>query len=220
MPINLTKTVEAANRKASQHQIWATRSRAIQAYAKLEQELCRLFAITSGVTPEVAGIIFFRIASASARNDILDKLVKLRYGNQYNLFWNSVFRALRLMDLKRNEIVHWLILTETVFYQGEGDFSIALRHPRYWRTPTLDAPKWTNRHLLNFRKKCDFYADQIGTFCDVTASDTTEAKISPDLIAAWLDRFRKPLIYPPAESDVPIARPPPEPDRPPRSSPV
>ena len=69
-----------ASGQVSTDQFLASRGKAVQAYARLEQALCRIFADISGTAPQIAAIIFFRIQSTRARNDVLDKLLRLRYG--------------------------------------------------------------------------------------------------------------------------------------------
>lgn len=89
------------------HPIWGNRAKAVQAYANLEQALCRLFALLCGIQLDAAGIIFFKITNTQARNDILDKLFRWRFKDEFNLFRNSLFKTLRPIDIRRNEIIHW-----------------------------------------------------------------------------------------------------------------
>ena len=77
-PFDLEEVLADAGREAAIDQLWAARGESVQAYALLEQALCRVFALVSGMSPQVAAVIFFRIASAQARNDILDKLIRLQ----------------------------------------------------------------------------------------------------------------------------------------------
>ena len=88
--------------------IWAERGKAIQSYALLEQSLCDLFGFLSDTKDEIAATIFYKITSTGSRNAILDKLLRRKFGNKYNLFWNIYLKSLRPIDTRRNEIVHWL----------------------------------------------------------------------------------------------------------------
>jgi hypothetical protein len=210
----LEKALEDAQRQASEDQFWATRGKAVQAYARLEQALCRVFADVSSMSQDIAAIVFFRIASASARNDILDKLIRRRHGSKYNYFWNSIFKSLRPIDNKRNEIVHWAVTSEVQL--GVHDVSVApvtLKPPTYWSTLDSSAPQITNDGLLEFIQKCDFYSRIFNAFSAVTADDAANS-LSEEIIDAWLDIFRKPLVYPPPE-DSPLAQSLTEPDTPP-----
>ena len=96
------------SRLLEQDQIWAERGKAIQSYALLEQSLNMLFSQLSDTTESVAGTIFYKISNASARNSIIEKLLKTKYNAKFNLFWNSYLKLLRPIDLRRNEIVHWV----------------------------------------------------------------------------------------------------------------
>src|SRR5258706_2236980 len=156
-PIDLRKAMEEASRKTSEDQLWATRGKAVQAYARLEQALCRMFAGVSGTSQEIAAIIFFRIASASARNQILEKLIRLQHKDTYNLFWNSIFKAMPQIDGRRNEIIHWMVMSKMELPHDESPTGVLvmLRPPTYWSTLDDSAPQITNGDLLEFIRKCD-----------------------------------------------------------------
>jgi hypothetical protein len=218
-PLDLEQVLADAGREAAIDQLWATRGKAVQAYALLEQALCRVFALASGTSSQAAAIIFFRIASAQARNDILDKLIRLQFGREFHLFWNSVFRQLRPTDIKRNEIVHWSVSTE-VLLSPEGPLppQVTLRPPTFWSTLDASAPQMTNDDLQEFIKKCDFYSQHINVFAALKGALDSIYHLSADEAQTWLDIFHKPLVYPPLadipESPMPTAR-----GTPPRSSP-
>ena len=67
-------SLEQAQELVPQSPIWAARGKAIQAYATLEQSLCRLMGDLSGMSPESAAVIFFKITSYGARNSIIESL--------------------------------------------------------------------------------------------------------------------------------------------------
>jgi hypothetical protein len=75
-----------AMRKGSEDEFWAIRGKAVQAYASLEQSLCRIFGQLAGSTFSVAGVIFFKITSAQARNSIIEKLFQKKFGNATTCF--------------------------------------------------------------------------------------------------------------------------------------
>ena len=91
-----------------EERFWAVRGRAIQAYAKLEQALCLIFATLCDMPPDVAGIIFFRIVNAGTLHSILERLMKKKHGTTYSSFWGSFLDAIRGTSQRRNEIVHWM----------------------------------------------------------------------------------------------------------------
>src|SRR5579864_9620807 len=98
-PIDLQKVIDETNQDA----FWAFRGHAIQAYAGLEQSLCRIFAYLTGMPLDVAGIIFFKIVSAGTLFSILEKLMRKKHGETYALFWNSYLKTLRKASEERNE---------------------------------------------------------------------------------------------------------------------
>src|SRR4051794_30862433 len=83
------------------------RAAAIQSYADLEQGTCRLFAHLTGLSDRVAGIIFFKLSNARSRLAILERLKRLKYGNTFSLYFNSLTKEIQRLDGTRNNIVHW-----------------------------------------------------------------------------------------------------------------
>jgi hypothetical protein len=116
----------------------------IQDYANLEQPLFHLFVILTAMDPEIAETIFFKNTSSQARNAILDKLIRKRYGSPYSLFWNSYLKQLRPIDTKRNEIVHWnMILNVDISDANPMPIYIqTLNPPNFWKkspsAPAID----------------------------------------------------------------------------------
>ena len=68
--------------------VW--RARAIEAYAKVEQSLNMLFAHLLGTTPEISGIVFFRLTSTHGRNWIIEALLEKRHGDKYAAYWHGI----------------------------------------------------------------------------------------------------------------------------------
>jgi hypothetical protein len=216
---DLQEVVADAGREAAIDHLWATRGKAVQAYALLEQALCRVLALVSGTSPQVAAIIFFRIASTQARNDILDKLIRLQFRREFSLFWNSVFRALRPTDIKRNEIVHWSVSTQVrLSPEGPSSPEVTLRPPTFWSTLDESAPQITNDDLQEFMKKCHFYSQHINVFAALKGAPDSIYHLSADEAQTWLDIFHKPLVYPPP-TDIPQSPTPAIRGTPPQSSP-
>lgn len=205
-PLNFEDVLKQARRIASRDRFWAARGKAVNAYANLEQALCRVFANVSQMSDERAAIVFFRIASAQARNDILDKLIRLHYGGQYNRFWNSVLRALRPIDIKRNEIVHWVVVTTLpLTVSGLEPPQVMLRPPTFWSALRHEPPQIKSDDLRAFTKICNFYAHAVGSFSWITSWEHRPVvPPSPALSAAWMRIFREPLAYPlPAGTRLP-----------------
>jgi hypothetical protein len=103
-------SLDEAQEQAATDEFWAIRGKAIQSYAGLEQSLARLFSALAGTSQEIGGTIFFRIASADARRNLIGKLFQIKFRQQYNLFRNSLIKQLKPIDDERNQIVHWNVV--------------------------------------------------------------------------------------------------------------
>jgi len=83
------------------------RAMAIVQYAQLESSLAGLFTRLLGVTPDIAGVPFFKINNARSRNSMLKKLLRERHGSTYNVFFNPLIKYIGGLDDSRNQIIHW-----------------------------------------------------------------------------------------------------------------
>lgn len=218
---DIRKVIADANVVVSDDRFWAIRGKAVNAYAGLEQALCRIFADLSDTSDAVASIIFFRISSTQVRNAILEKLLHLKHGSKYNLFWNSIVAALRPIDLRRNEIVHWAVVsTMPITVDGFGNPEVTLRPRTFWTTDDNEKlPTIATEDMIAFIRKCGFYSNVINHFSLlVPGVDLPNHVISAETDAAWHDIFQKPLTYPlPKGVQLPPSAK--EYDNPPQSSP-
>jgi hypothetical protein len=178
--------------------MWETRAKAIQSYANLEQALCRLFAMLAGTQLNVAGIIFFKITSSQARLDIIEKLWKLRFYHDYNLFRNSLIKGLKPIDTKRNEIVHWNMVgrQKLDINGGLSETDLTLRPPTFW-THHPGNIELNESDLYEFYKKCRFYTRIISIFDGIIRNSVTN--MTSGEIDSWREIFQQELIYPPPE---------------------
>jgi hypothetical protein len=201
-----------ASRKSAEDDFWAIRGKAIQAYANLEQSLAQLFAGLSDMKIDVAQIIFFKITSADSRNKILEKLFKKKFGDDLNLFCNSLFDQLRPMDIERNEIVHWNVINQ-VGLDETGMISLpVLMPPAFWSADSNTRIKH-KIDLLVFTARCSFYSRLINMFNLTTGLIPTVVSITDDMKRPWLDIFSQPIVYPPPATH-PLFPTGPEPDSP------
>lgn len=130
------------------------RADAIEAYAWVERELCSAFAYLAGTDDRVAGTIFFRLNNARTRRVMLNKMMRLKHGDDRRLFFNSLIKRLNEVDDTRNQIVHWIMIVNV--YNHNGQFVGVDSHlapPDFWswdeNTPNLKAPD-----LLDFSARC------------------------------------------------------------------
>lgn len=137
-----------------------------------------------------ASIVFFKIASAQARNAILEKLLKKQHGATYALFWNSYLKQLRPIDLRRNKIVHWAMVNN-IGDGGAAAVTVTLSPPAFW-DQTADTPTLNAADLVQFALKCSVYE----RLCNVFVMVTQPTSMPEERRRTLLDIFRQPLVYP------------------------
>jgi len=133
------------------------RANAIQAYSHLESSLCGLFGHLAGVTDQVAGIIFFKMVNARSRIATLERLKRVKYGTERNLFFNSLMAATQALDGERNKVVHW---QETIdragYYDSTKDIRVILHRPNF-SDSSPDDTVIDVAGMERFRDKCLVY---------------------------------------------------------------
>lgn len=193
------------------------RARAINGYATVEQAVSNLFADLLGTSYELGGIVFFRITNASARNAIIETLLKKKYGATFDAFWSGVpntphrkglFTLIRQLDQRRNEIVHWTTVTQIGTTQ-----TLVLMRPVFWAFQEAAPQSITTDDMAEFTAKASFTARAINMF-SVFARGALDDH--PDLRQTWHDICQRPCIYPPP-ADHPLSLTPPESEIPPQS---
>src|SRR5258708_4463817 len=191
-------------------QFQLTRGRAIQSYTTVELSLAMLFSQLMGVPQDYAGVSFFRINNARARLGILERLLKKRHSSNYNLFWNSLRKELRILDDERNNVVHW---AEIAHIDGQPDGTtrktIKLAPPNFWDR-TENTPELELTNLLDFILKCDFFARLVNMFFITLSGQMEQLARDEQYKTTWLGIFQQPIIYPPLHSH-PLYRKPTEP---------
>ncbi len=170
---------------AAEVRLLVSRSLAIQAYATLEQSLCRLFTYLSGTSDHVGATVFFRLTNSQSRIAILEQVMCLKHPGSHRTFFKSLIKMLKPLDGTRNEIVHW----HTVQVVGGGIADYKLEPPNFWvwqpTTRTHDAES-----LAEFSIKCDYVSRAVNIFTWVLRGE-------PDLPEELHELCRRPLTYPP-----------------------
>ena len=171
--------------------IWAERGKAVQAYALLEQALSALLSQLAGTTEYIAATIFYKITSTAARSAIIEKLIKDKYKKKYNLFWNSYLKLLKPLDIKRNEIVHWVAASISQLDESGSIICGTILIPPNAHSffPTMEFRSHSD--LLRFSSQCDEFARLCNIFARVAKPDATQLEYS-----SWQDIFQRPLVYP------------------------
>jgi hypothetical protein len=174
----------------AQDEIWAMRGLAIQHYADVEQHLCSLFALLTGMKIGVALIVFFKINNTRSAASILHSLMKNKHGDNYAVFWKSFMRSYERLTAVRNRIVHGDIAHVTY---GDGSTVTGVIDSHHYssdRRPPIDSAA-----LLEFIKECRFFSRVCSTF--IWWLDGSQR----DQMQHLKDVFSRPLVYPPPEAD-------------------
>jgi len=187
--------------------IWANRGKAIEGYAEYENALCGLFAVLSDMTTSTATVVFYKIINTSARLSILKKLLHKKFATKFNAFWTPLSKEAQNLDLKRNEIAHWVAAINTNFTPDNKILmGITLIPPAH--LGAKQSPEHlTSSDLVDYRKKCDDISGTINAFSTRLAPPKEgEEKDEPSP-----DRYQQPFVYPlPEDSQSPLRRAEPE----------
>ena len=177
--------------KDATHQTFMiARASAIEQYANIEQALASLCAYLMGVPIDVAGIPFFRMNNARARLMMLERLLKKKHGNTFNIFWNSLVKELKQIDDTRNLIVHWI--TEKTATSNDERWT-CLVGANYWDR-TENSRKIALDDLYEFILKCDFFYHLTQHFLWVISKSSK--KMHPN----WPDICQAAVVYPPPDT--------------------
>lgn len=196
---------------------WSARGRAIQAYASVEQSLCRVFSYLSGMPFDVASIIFFKIVNAGTLHGMMEKMLKKKHKNTYSLFWNSFQKILKNeLTERRNHIVHWNAVTAL----DGGGHTLKLMPADFanYNFRESDPSPIVTSDLLEFIEKCNFFARLLSTFDMVHQTEVTQ-HLDTAQLQAWREIFLQPVIYPPP-STHPLCQKQPTPGNQPPPSPA
>jgi len=172
--------------------IWAARGKAIQGYAELESALCHLLIAVTGMSWEAGVTIFYKITNTNARSTILEKLLHQKSGTKFSAFWNPYVKELRQIDLKRNEIVHWLAAANVLMNpNGQIAVGVTLIPPGSVHTKSSHI-HITSRDLYKFAIKCDHFARLArGLATRIKPPDGV-----PVVDETLPDIFQQPFLYP------------------------
>lgn len=187
-------------RRSSEQSLYMARSKAIQAYAGLEQCLCLLFAQLLETRVDLAGIAFFKLTNTRARNRILEDLMKKRCGPESKPWRSSFIKRVGTIDQRRNEIVHWQVSINV----APPTVECRLIPHVYWDM-TEASPHHNPTTLTAFKDECDFLSRSVNMFVMATLGSHQFAARE-----TWLQIFREEVAYPPPHNH-PLCRTPKEP---------
>jgi hypothetical protein len=192
----------------SQEQALRTaRAHAIEAYARIESELCYVLSALLGTRHDTASIVFFKITSARARNDIIVDLLEHIHQDQFDLYWHGqpgggskkrvpgMLTLLNQLDQRRNEIVHWHIVGNS-FAGPDGQLKRwdDLRPAFFWARS--NATPISESELREFSVKADFVERSLSVFWKFVRHPQ---KFKPAELAIWQQMFQQPATYPPSK---------------------
>jgi hypothetical protein len=173
------------------------RAEAIESYAGVEQSLSNLFGSLLGTTIHKAAAVFFKLTSAHNRNKIIESLLQLEHGSEYDIYWHGegqpgkkggLFNIIYNLDQTRNEIIHWYVMRNPAITEFEKLVQPNLTAYR------PDSKALSISELDAFTQKATFVNLSISAFL----FNTTKGVQVPDSARApWLPIFQQPVIYPP-----------------------
>lgn len=203
------------------------RGAAINAYAEMEQSLCRILAALLGNADwQLAAIVFYNIPSGRLRNVIMSELLAKRHGTTYADYWNGIpktpnkqglLRIIQQLDDTRNHIVHWHVATKIGEVKGSRialsrPATVPLIHDESTRSITI-------AELVDFIKKAEFVQRDLNLFAMFAGGDPGNDPNDPYAwrVDSWRAIFQQPAFYPPLDSH-PLSPNYTEPETPPQSS--
>jgi hypothetical protein len=174
------KKVNDVNEMSNADPFLLLRGYAITAYATLEQSLCLLFSILTGISRDIAGIVFFKITSARSRNALVEELLQKNGLRQpYAAFWKDYFNKLGQLDQRRNEIVHWATVTTIdTTDQDNPRITTSLVPAKYGVALSISMAAIKEQDMKEFIQKCDIYARACNMF---TSAVLQKVEPSPDI---------------------------------------
>jgi hypothetical protein len=203
------------------------RAQAIDAYAGVEQSLCRLLSALLNVDWQAAAIIFYNVQNSHARNRIFDDLLTKRHGSKYETWWSGVANThprrglsnlIRQLDQDRNEIVHWHIGQK--LSEDERGWP-ALQKPRAVQLIEPHMKSLSALELVAFIEKSSFVERSLNLFCSIAAGvdEVNYDRTDPYAwrVESWLQIFQQPALYPPPDTH-PLSPSYIEPESPPQPS--
>ncbi|MBI3699027.1 MAG: hypothetical protein HY242_01095 [Afipia sp.] len=182
-----------------------TRAAALNTYAALEQSLAGLFSTLMGAQGKPVDIrksylVFAQILSYRHRRVMLTNLIKIEYGDQYDVFTKSLMKRLGKVEDQRNKVVHWIVLSGT---PGGEKFNAA-RDIALHQHPNIFGPdKMTKTDLELFTSKSLFLKDLVFNF-DFYLKWGSAMPNYPSM-ATWPEIFQRPVDYP-LPSDHPLSQ--------------
>jgi hypothetical protein len=176
----------------------AVRGAAIQSYARLEQSLCGMFAYLAGVTDQIAGIIFFKMVNARSRIAVLERLKRLKHGDEFNLYFNSIMAEAGRLDGLRNQLIHWHTVHSVAATKAGNDWDVFLSPPNFWDFG-INSPTMTLDNIREFDDRCDVFSRGLNML--------KRYWLNQESAASWRDRFEQPLVYPLPEGHPLIRKP-------------
>lgn len=183
------------------------RASAIEQYAHYEYVLFRLYVYLSNDTEENLGDFYFNKLNAQSKLDYIDKVLKLKHGNTYDLFWSSFYEHVKELPKRRNLIVHWTV-THTLEvhnlinkHPSSNPSVITVASNSYTKLKALG--EWDKDNLgrelyledvLQFTMACNLFFHLVQHFIWI-ASDSPKV-----LDAAWKDVFKSTVVLPITEN--------------------
>jgi len=182
---------ERRARRRADTEFHKTRSKAMNSYAQLEQNMAFFFGTLIGGNRQKTFIAFSAIINARARWLMLAKLLRLVHGDKYKEFFPFYYKQAQELDPIRNKIVHWLIVGQT---RGEEPFDrkqdvFLAEHPNLFGKNKLFLDD-----IKAFAHKVEFYGALLTQFDLFLLNPNLPCDPSK---TPWPEIFQSKPVYPP-----------------------
>jgi hypothetical protein len=196
----LSEAEEKAARQKASIDFSVARAGAINAYAEFELYLAQLFETLLGSEPQKAFAVFASVRDSRARLSMIETLLRISYGEKYNVFFCSLSNKLQGLDAMRNRLAHWIVMQQTT---GGKPFNPRIdiflsEHPNIF----AEGRMFVN-DVEYFSKQAGFYGLLIFNF-SIYLRAPSAFQVQPNR-RTWHDIFLEEVSYPPPE-DHPLHR--------------
>jgi hypothetical protein len=133
---------------------------AIYAYAMMEANQASVLQAILRIKPDLASTIYFAIQNVRTRNEIIQTLLELKYGDRYSKYWKAISKFLQKLAQFRNAIAHWHPVIDIYSDGARMRFEEGLFNP----TPGKLFETLKSKHIPNFSADCAYIRGELAAF--------------------------------------------------------
>jgi hypothetical protein len=187
--LNTDEALVHIDKSMSHREFMLCRASAIEQYAHLEHILFSLYVFLENKNFEEVGEKYHSL-DAQSRLVHIGKQLKLRFGEKYNIFWESLFEHLKQLPTRRNLIVHWTIVKTST---SDGVSWSSLKPISKWDKYFFGRELFL-KDILQFTMATNFFYHLIQNFIWVIS------KSSKKIHSKWKETFQFAIVLPVPET--------------------